>query len=386
MMDIHALRFRAGEIIGRTFYCSNANMNGLFKIDLETGGLSFVGYFRDNPVNAQNLHFGSLLYKNWIVFVPENAVGIDLYNWKTGEFCCIHFPKEKKYYVNGILCENIAWFIPIDVTNTIFSLNLDTFSVCVYQNPVNCMKNRKMKGKMYRAVYLEGKIYAAIYKTKYVFCFHIDRKTMEFLDTGLEDLCVVDKGRDCLWFLLDHGNEICCWRPDARGKKFLQCPVKVPIRKGERLASFILEIKDSTYIFPGRMLANVLRFDRCSEIFETAFSYPEDLVWHDPDSNYFWSSVFSNGKYYVYPFNANYIIVVNNENEKIEFVKVKQVDTVERGKIFNTYLVSFSDIIMEEQILLKDYLTIFKNNLKNGGESIVDVGSEIYSALIRKED
>jgi len=384
MMDVHALRFRSGEIIGQTFYCSNANMNGLFQIDLETGNLSFIGYFRDNPVNSQRLHFGSLLYKNWIVFVPENARGIDLFNWKTGEFRCIYFTKGRRYHVNGILRENIAWFIPVDVSNSIFSLNLDTFSVCVYQSPVDCLQSRMMMGKkMYRAVYLEGRIYAAIYKTRYVFCFHIDKKKMEILDTGVEDLCVVDESRDGLWLLMEHGKEICHWNPDAGAKKFLQCPVRAPVRKDERLASFILETKNGIYLFPGRMTDAVMRFDRCREIFETAFSYPEDLMWRNPGSNYFWSSVSNNEKHYVYPFNADYMIVINHEDEKVEFVKVKQVDIAERGKIINVYLTSIMEegIIMEAQLSLKDYLAISMKALKNHGNHKVDVGSRIYQEL-----
>lgn len=383
MMDIHALRFRAGEIIGQTFYCSNANMNGLFQIDLETGNLSFIDYFRDNPVNSQKLHFGSLLYKNWIVFVPENARGIDLYNWKTGEFRCIHFPMEKRYHVNAILCGNIAWFIPVDVSNSIFSLNLDKLFICTYQCPADCMQSKKMTGKMYRAVYLEGRIYAAIYKTKYMFCFHINLKKAELVDTGLEDLCVVDGGRDGLWLLMEHGEEICCWEPDTGEKRFLRCPVRAPARKNERLASFILETKNSIYIFPGRMTDAVMRFDRCRERFETAFSYPGDLIWRNLDSNYFWSSISNNGKHYVYPYNADYMIVVNNENEKVEFIKVKQVDIAETGEIINAYLLSVMEegIIKEAQISLKDYLAVSMDTWKNDGDCIVDVGSRIYQEL-----
>lgn len=378
MMDINALEVRSGEIVGQTFYCSNANMNGLFRIDLESGNLSFVGYFHDNPVNVQRLHRGSLLYENWIVFVPENAKGIDLYNWKTGEFRCIDFPEEKRYQVNGILCGNIAWFIPVDASNSIFSLNLDTLSVCDYQKPMKCMQSRQMRGKMYRTAYLEGRIYAAIYKTKYVFCFHIETKTMEILNTGLEDLCVVDEGEDGLWLLMEHGRKICCWKPNTGAKKFLKCPIKTPTREDERLASFVLETKNSIYVFPGRMMADVMRFDRCREVFEIAFSYPEDLTWRNPNSNYFWSCVSNNGKHYVYPFNADYMIAVRNE--KVEFIKVKQVDTVDKGKIFHTYLTSVMEkgIIIEPQLSLKEYLTISMDTLKNDGNYIVGAGRRIY--------
>ena len=385
VMNIRELGFRSGEIIDRFFYVSNLNMNGLFRIDLESGDLSFVGFFKDNPMNMQEMHYGSLLYKDWIVFTPRNAKGIDLYNWRTGEFRCIHFNDGNGYWVNGILCGNIVWFIPVDSSNHIFSLNLNTFSVRVCQRPADCMRDEHIMGRMYRTAYLDGKIYAAIYKTRYVFCFCIDTNEMEVIDTGVDDLCVIDAGKNGLWLLIEHGKKICHWKLKSEEKKFFQCLIEPPTKENERLASFILETGNNIYMFPGRMTTSVMRFNRNREVFEAAFTYPKDWIWHNLNSNYFWGSVSYNGKHFVYPFNTDYIIAV--DDEETEFIKIKQIDTAEDREVFDSYFASImeADIINEFQVPLSDFLSIFERSSKKKLHNhIVDVGNQIYRMLLEQ--
>lgn len=360
-MDIRELRFRVGEIIGQTLYCSNVNMNGLFRINIDSGDISFAGYFRESPVNTQGMHTSSFLYKDWICFVPKKARVIDFYNWRTKEFYSIPFNDGKGYPVNGILCGNIAWFIPIDAENPVFSLNLDTFSLCNYSSPMSCMEKKQIAGRLfYRVAYLDGKLYAAIYKTSYVFCFDIDTHKMIILDSGVNDLCVTDSGKDGLWLLPEHGNVVCHWKPETGEKIFFQCEIKSMARENERVACFILENENDIYMFPGRMTAEIMKLNKSKGVFEGVFQYPNDLIWRNPDNNYFCGGVLHKRKYYIYPYNANYMGVL--DNGALEFVKIKQIEEIEEGKVFKRYLAALTEMgpVNEIQISLKEYLNFIE--------------------------
>lgn len=383
-MNIHKLNFQAGEIVERTFYCSNLNMNGLFQIDIESGKLLFIDYFKDNPIDTRNMHFGSFLYKDWIVFVPGNSKGIDLYNWKTKEFRCIYFNNKKGYWVNSILCGDIAWFIPADLSKPIFCLDLINFSTFTYQSPADYIGNTLKKGKMYRAAYLEGKIYAAIYRTRYIFCFCIETKKTEILDIDFTDLSLIDSGEDGLWILKEYGNEICHWKPNSGEKKILKCPVRSVIKEHERMASSILELKNDIYIFPGRMFADVMKYNKVKGMFEEVLQYPDDLIWNSKSDNYFWGNTSNDGIYYVYPFNANYIIVIDGEKNK--FIKVGQINMNENVEILNSYLTSIlnADIIEESRLSINYFLESIKTIQKKTYD-IVNNGSQIYKIFIKNQ-
>lgn len=385
LVNIHELSFCAGEIVEKNFYFSNSNMNGLFQMDLESENLSFVGYFEENPVDAQELHTGSFLYKEWICFVPRNAKGIDVYNWKTGEFKCIHFNNEKEYYVNAIRCGNLAWFIPVDISNPIFSLNLDMFSVCTYPSPLTCMKSREIIGRLYRIAYLDRKIYAAIFGTKYVFCFYTDTQKMEILDIGINDLCAVNCGANGLWFLKEHGKELYYWETKSNKKRFFQCHVDTMIREDERIASFILETENDIYMFPGRMTDSIMKFNKERGTFEGGILYPDDLIWRNPNRNYFQGYTFYDGKYYIYPINANYIFVI--DNRELKFIKLKQIDIIDGGKVFKNYLYALisKSIVREQQLSLNEFWTAFTEYSSIKEAFGMNVGKQIMNNLFNRK-
>lgn len=382
-MNIHELSFSAGEIVGQTLYCSNSNMNGLFQIELESETISFVGYFKENPVNIQELHTSSFLYKEWICFVPKNARGVDIYNWKTGEFRCIHFNEKQGYYVNAICCENLAWFIPVDMSNPIFSLNLDEFSICIYPSPSICMKSKKNVGKLYRVAYLNREIYAAIFGTKYMFCFRVDTQEMRILDTGIDDLCVVNSGANGLWFLKEHGNELCYWETKLNKKSFFQCHVDTMIRENERIASFILETENDIYMFPGRMTNSIMKFNKKEKNFEGKIICPNDLIWRNSNDNYFRGYTYYDGKYYIYPTNANYIFII--DKMKVRFIKLKQINMIDTGGVFRDYLYALicKNIVGEQQLSLNEFITAFTEHSIIKENFRMDTGNEIYKTVLK---
>lgn len=95
---MNSLSFYAQVIIGNELWVSNTRFNGLFKINIESGKIMFIGRFPQYNPGDEELHLFAKKYGHKLYFFPKCSKNIDIYDLKTEKFTYIEC---KKNHMNG---------------------------------------------------------------------------------------------------------------------------------------------------------------------------------------------------------------------------------------------------------------------------------------------
>ena len=85
-MNFEKIGFNTGQAIGDFLYCSALKLNGLFKVNIFSGETFFLDYFPEEDFSGVMLFRESHIYKRNIIFVPQSANKIAIYNIDSKEF------------------------------------------------------------------------------------------------------------------------------------------------------------------------------------------------------------------------------------------------------------------------------------------------------------
>lgn len=100
------LLINQGIIISDDLYFANCDLNGLYKMNLNTMECRFISFFPNEPILKNSLYLHADCDKERIVFSPFLAERIAVFNLKTEEFKTYTVPKE--YWWNQKECRFLA--------------------------------------------------------------------------------------------------------------------------------------------------------------------------------------------------------------------------------------------------------------------------------------
>lgn len=86
MSDLDSLLYYAQVLVGNELWISNIRFNGLFKINIESGEVVFIGRFPSHDLETEDLHLFAKKYGNKLYFFPKRSNGLDIYDLKTKSF------------------------------------------------------------------------------------------------------------------------------------------------------------------------------------------------------------------------------------------------------------------------------------------------------------
>ncbi len=122
-------------------YFSSANTNGLFKANLETEMVEFVGRFFGEDIFKRDLHLKTLLIGKEIWFIPYNAERISIYNLEEKVFSQIDINQgstNEKYVMANYTSDKI-YLIPFK-SNELIEIDLRTHELVVREQWMNEIK------------------------------------------------------------------------------------------------------------------------------------------------------------------------------------------------------------------------------------------------------
>lgn len=125
------LSFYDAYIENNEMWVSNLAFNGLFKVNLDTYEVNYVGSFKGEDVWQENLHRRVIRYKDVLFFIPYSGKGICTYNLITKEMGFIPIDSENNIIrvADAILDGNFLWMFPGIAGQPLLILNMDTLEV-----------------------------------------------------------------------------------------------------------------------------------------------------------------------------------------------------------------------------------------------------------------
>jgi len=193
--------------VGDKLYFANCDLNGLYKVDLETKECKFVSFFPDEPIIQDRLYLYACCNNEQIVFSPFFASHIAIFNVRTEEFKTYNVPK--KYWWSDEQCRFLAVEIYgqyayfYGLRTTILRLNLingemkfwdavrlgiDTISDGSFG-----LQIRRKGNYIYNVVYQDNKLFRFSILTEKMNCFSIELPDEQLIcvETCGNKLCII---------------------------------------------------------------------------------------------------------------------------------------------------------------------------------------------------
>ena len=116
------VRCSTGKMLGNHFICSSMDINSILDIDINSGNIDILGFFKDVNDARENMYRDSCtLNSEEIAFFPENASCIAVYNYKTDAVKTIDLGLGKNAEYNAYKNNNSIILFPLDGSNPILS-------------------------------------------------------------------------------------------------------------------------------------------------------------------------------------------------------------------------------------------------------------------------
>lgn len=112
---------------------ANFMFNGLFKADINTGKVEFLGHFPKEALGTQRLHASIKKYKEQLIFTPAQGRYISIYNMKDNTFKTIEVEDSKFKYAGPKFAASVQFneyiFMIPQAYHAIIRLNVETEEV-----------------------------------------------------------------------------------------------------------------------------------------------------------------------------------------------------------------------------------------------------------------
>ncbi len=187
-----------------TIWISLLEMNGLVKINVNTGDVQFVDCFKDEKYDYQ-LHTQIISYRNKLFFVPWNAENIAVYDIRKGELRNVSgYRFEKKGYFAAGLVNGADLYLVSAVSVQIIRIDMDSEKIVdVYElenffeeEPVCLIPPMKINNSIWKISEDKNEAWKFdLQSGKYMKCEHT------FCDGKMIAGC---RGKDCIWIIGDN--------------------------------------------------------------------------------------------------------------------------------------------------------------------------------------
>lgn len=199
---------------GEDAYFSDFCRNGLIKGNLLTGETELVATF-PNEFNRERLYCTIERYNNKLIFAPENAKEISIYDMDKKEFEKIKIKDENCDYkfLMTVKYKNYIFFIPSKYP-AIIRLNLDTNEISYIDNwyKDNLAKNIKKDGiDIFNrdTCILGNEVYLTFYLSNVVMRFNMDTLSYNLYEVGNKDYKYSGISYDGEYFWLAPQGKLC---------------------------------------------------------------------------------------------------------------------------------------------------------------------------------
>lgn len=252
--------FAAAEVDG-VLYFSAWLMNGLFKMDLATENVTYIGRIKEEKIEA-NLHRFAFYYRGCVYFIPSVGNYITRLCLSNLDIQAIPLP-EGGYrgllnkFCDIIYCDGALWMAP-DVYGAILKLDLANDQIEKYGNwPCEFQHQNDEAMKFCAAVCISGNICMCPRESEFFVTFDLATKEMKRWDWKYPRMafCRMLLHKNVLWFLPE---------------KDYPCIVGYDLNKGE--------------VF--RVETNEQFEDGIYALHETAFTIKDDIVLAPYETNH----------------------------------------------------------------------------------------------------
>lgn len=118
-----------GCIVGNHIWYTNAMVNGLFKFDIRSGQVDFIGTPNGDDPELERAYSELIYHNEKIYLIPFNASNIAVYDLKNKNFSAVEYPEKNNTKVySATLVENRIYLLPY-LSEKFYSVNTETGSL-----------------------------------------------------------------------------------------------------------------------------------------------------------------------------------------------------------------------------------------------------------------
>jgi len=371
--DYRNITFSGAYDDGENLIVSSHVFNGMLRINKETAVAEYVCSFDNDATNMLLLHYKIFKYNGYLVFVPNNAKSVYLYNMDEEKMS--YYPIDEKEAartrcITYALNNNKLWLFYAFAEHPVVIFDLDTKTVEYWDGIINKLpeeiSKRKKMAVFWNAFAQNGaKVYGVIWKSPYVVEIDMNSKKVlihKMLQEDLQLTAIACDG-DTLWLVESRNKLILKWNKKQGVIGRFQADEKYLVSQSVYCNAICYDSK------------LIVLFDDCKEVFfineeqksmEVLCSFPEKFESFEgvrTQWRRFYNYDVIGDVIRVYPTNANMLLDINVRESKIEahqFILDEKYDEKWYQKnIMNPYIeASYSDgkLVESKDISLEDYL------------------------------
>lgn len=316
------MKFMAGNIVDGYLYFSCSQYNGLFKLEIDTETISYIGPFEGAPLDMAILHRKCLVYGRWLIFIPQNTDRINLFNVDTYEQKTVKVLDEDKHFMfaDAIVIDDLLYLMPGRKEQPAKIVHLDDYSVETIDDLSGKIQSEAPdspdEGGLFAigAAYHDGSIYMGLYKQSKIIQYDVTSSEVRLIETDIDNIRDLSGGKDGVWITDLSGGRI-----ELLGKK-----IETVRFEHDYSYRHVLEMGTRTYVIPGTATCiGILNDDRTV----TNMDYPEDFrdfeqCFYDK----FYGYAIYEDEIYLFPYAHDNMLVISGD--KLRTVKtVYETDT-----------------------------------------------------------
>lgn len=355
--------FYAGTIIGENLYYSDSRKNGLFRISINNGEVSFLSFFSAVDLLQTNIHCKCVAYKNQLFFFPgSSGTHIHIYNLKNTTMSYIDTGFKYSSLTDVYIQDNKLWIIPheiegiirIGVLNT-DCLDIHYLNISIPEELRRLIKSHEQRFSK-RTVFDFPNVWIALAHTSFVLRINLIKYDCEFYYLDIDDIYGIYKTAKGFWITSFSEEYIFRW--NSQDNISVKCPIADGHIKGSNISNNIVDFSDETYAIPSYS-DSIMRYNDKEGLFIKAYEYPEGFKFERPDYSKF-AGFSSDDRYIVlFPFNAKKILLIDKKLKQLSSI-YPYINADYSKEPYASYASEYSkDSIYENSdFCLNDYLGI----------------------------
>ena len=199
--------FFAGIEVDDAVYFSAWNVNGMFKMDRNTGNITYIGC-AENEKMDHALHYHVFKHQKKLYFIPGYGDCIAVLDVKDLSIRTITLPEREHIcqtnkFAEIVHVENDLWLIPVGY-DAVLRLDLETEKLEVFDNwPEGVTWESEVSMQFNSAIYVSGHICMLPRESKFFVTFDVKNKKMQKWDWKYPEFAfdAMVFQNECIWFL-----------------------------------------------------------------------------------------------------------------------------------------------------------------------------------------
>lgn len=368
----------SGIVVGKWFYFTILNGNGLFKCNIEKESIVYLGKFPNEEKNQNCMYDKISVYKNYLIFWPTQAKKIGVYDLENQKFVidlCEHI--KCNHIGNMIPYKGEYYFFGVYDTPYIYKYNVQFNSEKYIIHDMNSIIGNRRECLIFthRLDYDNENIYIPVNNADFMLSFHWESEKIEVvelpkIDANYYRLISIDE----TLYLLDATGRLVCY--NKRSKEF----------------RVLFDIKDYNWDWNGTGAAfgEMLRYKEC--LYLIPYGRNCELVCYNYKAKkiYFGGENLPRGNNEIYRYAEIYgkmlYIFDNNKGTLVQIdldnYHFREVDCKDTFNIANFYNMNNGCISEDGQIC--NSLHAYISNMEQYGNQRIksrEIGTKIYRYL-----